>query len=136
MEKPKNEVESPNMSREEFVEKLVEFNYDLRSCGLKYDLQLVILNDTDQPEVYFGGTDHVMNRQSISVGYLEAGGQRIIKCGESVFPSNANKHPENARIIKRNVSVVYVEPVEGETPTGAVETVTNYFDQIESIFVY
>lgn len=106
------------------VEALDKFNQaasELTASGVKYDLQLVLFNDPDNPTALISSSDSTTFQQTLQVCQLEDGSHRLIRHHSSSTPG------------KTKLTVDYVG-VDGSH--GHEEAVERHFQAIENIFNY
>lgn len=116
----------PDDRRVEAVVIVSEFHEKMKGLGLEYSSAVSVWEKGDS-DVFtmFANSDAIAAQRTVSAAVLADGRGRLIETKESVYPPDADLHPENARIIHRKGSVSYTDDkIVGE----------NYFSEILDIF--
>lgn len=105
----------------ETAARFTELELYLKEAGMKYDLQLVLLNDPANAEIMVSSSDPVFIRQTMQVCQLNDGSHRLIQ------------HHEKQ---SKDVFDVAVDYIGCDGSHGHEEVVERRFQAIENIFNY
>ena len=106
-----------------------EFQEKLKALGVNYNTAVSVWMGENDQKIFtmHYSSDPIALQQSLQIAILPDGRARLLESKETKYPSDADLHPENARLIKRSGHVTYVDE-------GTYKLQNNFFSEITNIF--